>query len=405
MITPFLLKLLKNQQINLRRTTLNQRTTKLTFLLLLMVAFIFYVTTCFAQTIARTEIKIPDIPGYRTLKCDFHMHTVFSDGDVWPTVRVEEAWREGLDVISITDHIEYQIHKEDILKNHNRPYEIARTKADELGIILIKGAEITRDMPPGHFNAIFLRDINPLDTEDWRDAFKAANDQGAFVFWNHPGWRQPDEIPIWYNEHTELLKKGFFQGIEIVNEYSYYPKAYQWALDNNLTIFGNSDIHTPIHLTFDLAQGQHRPITLVFARQKSEQAIKEALLARRTAVYHNQLLMGEEKFLKPIVEQAIEILNPTVSIKGTGRATIYIQNRSDLLFELVSEKEIEEISIPDEIKLAPDKTTLFSIRGKSKSLSGKKKIEIPYVVKNLLLAPEMGLPIVLSVEVNFIPEK
>jgi len=382
---------------------LNQRITKLTLLFFLIVAFIFSLTICSAQTNTRTEIKIPDIPGYKTLKCDFHMHTVFSDGEVWPTVRVEEAWQEGLDVISITDHIEYLIHEEDIIKNHNRSYEIAKAKADELGIILIKGTEITRSMPPGHFNAIFLEDINILDTEDWRDAIKAANDQGAFVFWNHPGWRQPGEIPIWYDEHTELLQKGFFSGIEIVNQYSYYPKAYQWALDSNLTIIGNSDVHTPIHGTFDLAQGQHRPITLVFAQQKSEQAVKEALLARRTAVYHNELLMGNEQYLKPIVEQAIEILKPTVSVKGTGWTTIQIQNRSDLLFELVSEKDMVEISFPDAIKLAPDKTTLFSIRGKSKSLSGKKKIEIPYVVKNLLVAPEKGLPVAFNIEVEFFP--
>lgn len=47
----------------------------------------------------RNEIRIPDLKGYRTLKCDFHIHTVFSDGTVWPTVRVEEAYREGLDAI------------------------------------------------------------------------------------------------------------------------------------------------------------------------------------------------------------------------------------------------------------------------------------------------------------------
>jgi len=44
----------------------------------------------------RHEIRFPDVPGYRTLKCDLHMHTVFSDGDVWPSTRVLEAWREGL---------------------------------------------------------------------------------------------------------------------------------------------------------------------------------------------------------------------------------------------------------------------------------------------------------------------
>ena len=29
---------------------------------------------------ARTPIRLPEVPGYVTLKCDFHIHTVFSDG-------------------------------------------------------------------------------------------------------------------------------------------------------------------------------------------------------------------------------------------------------------------------------------------------------------------------------------
>jgi len=370
----------------------------------LIVTLLVFISNNFAQTKARTEINIPDPPGYQTLKCDFHMHTVFSDGSVWPTVRVAEAWREGLDAISITDHIEYLIHKEDIIKNHNRSYEIAKSVADELGIILIKGAEITRSMPPGHLNAIFLQDANLLDTENWRDAIKAANDQGAIVFWNHPGWRQPDEIPIWYDEHTELLEKGWFKGIEIVNYFSYYPKAYQWAIDKKLTLIGNSDIHPPIQMDFDFSKGKHRPITLVFARERSAQAIKEALLARRTAVYYNELLMGEETFLKPIFEQAITILNPEVSIKGTGRTTIQIQNQSDLLFELAPEQEIEEISVPEEVTLYPGKTVLFQLKGKSINLTGKKNFSIPFSVKNLLIAPEKGLPVTLNFEVNFIAE-
>lgn len=62
----------------------------------------------------RNEIQIPDILGFKTLKCDFHMHTVFSDGLVWPTVRVSEAYSQGLDAIAITDHIEYRPHKNDM---------------------------------------------------------------------------------------------------------------------------------------------------------------------------------------------------------------------------------------------------------------------------------------------------
>ena len=93
----------------------------------------------------RREISFPDLPGFVTLKCDLHMHTVFSDGSVWPTVRVAEAWRQGLDVISITDHIEYQPKEDDIPTQHNRGYELAKGTANAHDILLIHGTEITRD--------------------------------------------------------------------------------------------------------------------------------------------------------------------------------------------------------------------------------------------------------------------
>ncbi|MFC1502491.1 PHP domain-containing protein, partial [bacterium] len=144
------------------------------------------------QTRVRNEIRIPDIPGYKTLKCDFHIHTVYSDGNVQPHIRPEEAWREGFDAIAITDHVE----DENMDGQHNRSYELARSRAKSLGIILIRGGEITRSMPPGHFNAIFIEDVTPLDTKNYKNAIKAAIKQGAFVFWNHPGWtgQQPDGI-------------------------------------------------------------------------------------------------------------------------------------------------------------------------------------------------------------------
>lgn len=159
-----------------------------TFWRSLCLLIIFFVITSVGFPQTRTEINVPDILEYQTLKCDFHMHTVFSDGEVWPTIRVDEAWREGLDAISLTEHIEYRPHEEDVIGDHNRAYEIAKSRADAIGLLLIRGGEITRDMPPGHMNALFLNDANPLDTELHLDAVKAAIDQGAFMLWNHPGW-------------------------------------------------------------------------------------------------------------------------------------------------------------------------------------------------------------------------
>jgi hypothetical protein len=96
----------------------------------------------------RQEIRIPDILGYMTLKCDLHAHAVFCDGSVWATARVDEAWREGLDAISITDHMKYQPHKHSIPTNSNRSYEIALPRAGERDILLIKGPR-SPALPPG----------------------------------------------------------------------------------------------------------------------------------------------------------------------------------------------------------------------------------------------------------------
>jgi len=67
---------------------------------------------CAAQTIisqshshsGKLALTYPDIDGFLTLKTDLHQHTVFSDGNVWPTIRVQEALRENLDAISLTEH-------------------------------------------------------------------------------------------------------------------------------------------------------------------------------------------------------------------------------------------------------------------------------------------------------------
>jgi hypothetical protein len=337
------------------------------------------------QAAARTEVRIPNIPGYLVLKCDFHIHTVFSDGAVWPSIRAEEAWREGLDAFAITDHIEYQPHEEDVRTNHNRSYEIAQSRAKTLGLKIIKAGEITRDMPPGHFNAIFLKDVNSLDTDEWQDAIRAAIEQKAFVFWNHPGWtgQQPEGKSIWYAEHTELFEKGWMHGIEIVNDREYYPLAHKWALEKKLTMLGNSDVHNPTKLDYEFHEGQHRTMTLVLAKEKSEAAIKEALLHRRTVVYWKNILIGEEKYLRPVFNRSIDIINSDVTLKGETPVYVQIHNKSEIDFELVAEGAADDILAPPDITLYGDKTVLFKITAKSEELSGKKQVRLVYRIKNL----------------------
>lgn len=351
----------------------------------------------------RTEVNIPDIPGYMTLKCDFHIHTVFSDGNVWPSVRPEEAWREGLDAIAITDHIEYQPHKNDLPTAHERSHEIARPVGDELDVMVIKGSEITRSMPPGHLNAIFLTNSTLLDVTDWQDGVAAAHAQGAFIFWNHPGWgaQLKDGEVVWYPEHTELVEQGMLNGIEVVNGRQYVPEAHRWALEHDLTMFSNSDIHAPLNMDYHVHDGDHRPLTLVFAKERTPKALKEALFARRTVVYSGEQLIGKEEFLRPIFGNSIQISKKQITLKGTKHVLVQIQNSSDIDFKLEGNGDLPMMHFPWFLTLPAHKTVLLDVRRRSETAEGTHTLEVPYKVTNLLIAPGKPMPVNFPFEVTF----
>ena len=238
----------------------------------------------------RTEIEIPDFDGYQTLKCDFHIHTVLSDGYVWPTVRVQEAWREGLDAIAITDHLEYRPHKKIVVSDHNESFNIAKKEGDKYGMIVIKGAEITRKKPLGHLNALFITDANALDVKDPLEAIDIARAQGGYILWNHPGW--PDNNSTIYDVHAELLKAGKIDAYEVYNHMESYPLTFDWFAQYNIAPMANTDVHGTIE--GDYGSGAMRPLTLVFAKERTEAAIREALDARRTAALFFGNLVGSE---------------------------------------------------------------------------------------------------------------
>ena len=111
--------------------------------------------------VSERNIVFPDVEGYVTLVTDLHTHSVFSDGHVWPKIRVGEALRDGLDGLAITEHLEYQPHRADILHpDRNRAYQQAREAAMQSDLLVIPGSEITRDMPAGHINAVFIEAVS-----------------------------------------------------------------------------------------------------------------------------------------------------------------------------------------------------------------------------------------------------
>ncbi len=345
----------------------------------------------------------PSIPGYQTLLCDFHLHTVFSDGLVWPTVRADEAWRYGLDAIAITDHIEYRPFKDEFAgRDLNRSFEIAARSAGNFPLLMIRGGEITRSMPPGHLNAIFLSDANPLETETWEAAIDAAAEQQAFIFWNHPGWKaqQPDGIPRWYDEHEKIYRQGKLHGIEIVNYKSYYPEAHQMAIDKKLTLLGNTDAHDTIGMTYEEDLGESRPYTLVFAKEKSLAAIKEALFAHRTAVYWQETLYGDSIYVAPLFYRSIQMPDSALVLHGKSRKWVAITNLADLDYRLELETPVEGYVISEELVLVSGATVPLAIRALRSDVETEETLAIRFRVTNILPAPAQPLRVTLQVPVR-----
>ncbi len=351
----------------------------LVMLLRKFIVLVFVFAFLFSNAQSRRIINIPDIDGYQTLKCDFHMHTVFSDGTVWPTVRIKEAWNEGLDAIAITEHIEYRPHSKDVISDHNRSFEIAEPLSKEMDIILVRSAEITRSMPPGHLNALFISNANLLDREDVNDALKEARDQGAFLLWNHPGWKsqQPDTT-LWWDEHSELLENDLMHGIEVFNSSSYYPEALKWANEKKLTMFANSDVHGPMNVS----EG-HRPMTLVFAKSRTMGGVKEALFSRRTAIYFDNTLMGQSDFLEPIFFASLEIENEPLRLINKASKVLMIKNNSDVDYELELVQPGVGFDAPETVFLKAHHETSLSFSGNSDEINNSRKIDVYYRVKNM----------------------
>lgn len=353
------------------------------------------------------RIVIPDIEGYKTLKGDMHIHTVFSDGTVWPTTRVDEAMMDGLDVIAITDHVDARLQKPKnkglMQADRNESYKIAKAAGKTNDILVIHGGEITRAMSPGHFNTLFVDDCEAIGTasdahEDHYDAMLAglteAKRQKGFLVWNHPHWeRQAQNETVWYPEHTKLYDAGLMQGIEIYNAFSgYSPEAHRWAMEHNLTLISGTDAHYPLFLTNDYTNGALRPVTLIFARERTLGGVREALEARRTAVFADGSVYGREEVLLPLMKALFEVSDVKFSEK---KMTCRIVNRSSIPLVLRKAAGSENVVFPRDMIIRPfEETTLTVFGWDYKKPMNLDRFDVNFEVLNFFV--DAGKPMVYS---------
>ena len=346
---------------------------------------------------SKHALTYPDIAGYVSLKADLHIHTVFSDGNVWPTIRVQEALRENLDAISLTEHLEYQPHIKDIPHpDRNRSYDLAMAEAKEHDLLIVHGSEITRSAPMGHNNAVFIKDANPLLTDKAEDSFSEAKKQNAFVFWNHPAWyaQNPQGNPILSDFQKERIKNGELHGIEVINSVDYSAESLALAIEQNLTIMGTSDIHGLIDWDYT-EKGHDRPITLVFAKEKSLESMQEALFAGRTVAVYNSLLIGKAEFLNPLLKASIKV-NSAKYIAKTQVLEVELENvsSSPLLFE--NQMDYSFYSSSPVFEIAALSTYTLRI----KTLEAKESIDLKLKAIGTFTAPKVSPVITWKISVE-----
>lgn len=329
----------------------------------------------------RKLIRIPHIMGYQTLKVELHAHTIYSDGQVLPRTRIDEAWQDGLDAIAITDHMGSRNFKD---TDDNTSYEQAIGRANQIGMLLIRSTELTYSEPTGHINAFFIKDANEIyksrkggrevDPANADATVLAAYNQGAFLSINHPGW--PDNESTLTDQQLGWIKKGYVKGIELFNEGELYPKSVDDCLKYNLAMTAATDIHG---LTAHLyAKDAIRPMTLVLAKERTLESIQEAMTERRTLALYNGQLAGKREFVEAIYQASI--VRQKVAEGKEGRVTYELTNTSDIPFVLESAKQ--------EVILLNPATTIRYETGKN----GEARV---FKVKNIWLSSKDNLEVTL----------
>lgn len=295
---------------------------------------------------SRREIVLPQVDGYTLYKADLHTHSVFSDGHCSPRYRVGEAWRDGLDVMAVTEHVEYRPHEKTFLaymnakkgpkkegvytrSDLNLPVQEAQKYAEKYGLVIIPGVEITRNpVEIGHYNALFTTDNNAIYDKDPLQAMRNARAQGALVMHNHPGWRRASL------EMTEVEKKAhaekLIDGIEIMNGQEFYPKAITRAAEKGLFMAACTDIHATTSSDYRERGGYFRNMTFILAKDKSLESLKEALQADRTIVYSYGTLAGSEELMK-------KFFLASVSFTPISHTSVMLTNNTSLDFYIAKE--------------------------------------------------------------------
>ncbi|MFX0098904.1 MAG: PHP domain-containing protein, partial [Candidatus Hodarchaeota archaeon] len=208
--------------------------------------------------------------------CDFHCHTLVSDG--WITVQERIDWyvEQGIDIIALTDH------ENTLGVQQAREYAVSKG----YDITILYGQEFTYYEPYIHLNIFGLEKVYVPESlegypgDPWgqdrypnqmnlTDMITDVHANGGWVIVNHYKYDPGDDAPYTYQQLMDWGVDGF----EIVNGGYRYGEARDFCVSNSLICVASTDEHLNGEInTFTrikLADPNNRTVDAVFNALKN----------------------------------------------------------------------------------------------------------------------------------------
>ena len=146
---------------------------------------------------------------------------------------------------------------------------------------------------------------------------------------------------------------------------------------------------------YNVPYGGHRPITLIFATERSAAGIQEALQAGRTTVWFNNTLIGKEEFLVPLIRASLTVTEAAYQ-GDTQVLSVLIENTSDVAFIVDNQTDYTFHGASDVLIIAPHQTTRLDV----KTLEKKSSLTLVFDVLNAVTAPGTHPEVTLEIQVD-----
>lgn len=212
----------------------------------------------------------PDLYERNVKKCDFHIHTNFSDGTETPERTAANYRKKGFDIISITDHNIYNASAE-VAKKLDFMHNFKLIPGEEVHNGYARQLHIVNVGSKYSVNDIFLDEPERVKAEvealkgevevpegvDEREylyrvwTYREIKKSGGYAIYPHPFWTWKGHYHVETDMSEAVMKNGLCDAFELLGGCSVKENNLQVALYYSLQkdglkmpIVGSSDSHT-----------------------------------------------------------------------------------------------------------------------------------------------------------------